>query len=485
MQPRDDRSLDHLVGRCALAARDDARATGQRRPERRAEAHRHLRRQVDVDEAEHAVLAKEARRRPRLPDQALVDLRAVLDLLVRVDPDARVDDGLVAERHLVADRHALVDARVRAHVAVATEDRALDDRAAADVAGRVDDRSRQAPTLAQRAARPEHRVRADRRLGRDGAIVPDERGALDVLDVVDLDARPDPDIAPDLHAADVQSHLLVERVEVRLAVLVEVPDVLPVAVADVAVDRAPHLEEQREELLREVVWPVRRDVAEHLGLEHVDAGVDRVGEDLAPRRLLEEALDAPVLVGDDDPELERVLDRLQADRHRRALFLVELDDLPEVDVAERVARDHEERLLEHVAREAHRAGGAERAFLDGVGDIEPERLAVAEVRADRLRQEGDRDDDLLEAVLAQQLEDVLHAGLPDNRHHRLRLVGRERPKACALTARHDDSLHQRSSLRALAAYNIRDATASPKPIQKIQSGQAVDGRVTIEQPTPR
>ena len=273
---------------------------------------------------------------------------------------------------------------------------------------------------------PEHGVRADRRLRRDGAVVADERGSLDVLDVVDLDARADPHVAADLHAADVQAHLLVERVEVRLAVLVEVPDVLPVAVADVAVDRPPHLEQEREELLREVVRPVGRDVPQHLRLEHVDAGVDRVREHLPPRRLLEEALDAPVLVRDDDAELERVLDRLHADRHRRALLLVELDDLAEVDVAEGVARDDEERLVEHVAREAHRARRAERALLDRVRDVEPERVAVAEVRADRLRQERNRHDDLLEAVLAQQLEDVLHARLADDRHHRLRLVRGER-----------------------------------------------------------
>src|ERR671929_7999 len=50
------------------------------------------------------------------------------------------------------------------------------------------------------------------------------------------------------------------RDEVRLAVLVEVADVLPVAVEHVAVHRPAHLEQQREELLREVVRPVGRDV---------------------------------------------------------------------------------------------------------------------------------------------------------------------------------------------------------------------------------
>ena len=155
----------------------------------------------------------------------------------------------------------------------------------------------------------------------------------------------------------VQAHLLVERVEVRLPVLVEVADVLPVAVADVAVDRPAHLEQQREELLREVVRPVGRDVPQHLGLEHVDAGVDRVGEHLPPRRLLEEALDAAVLVGDDDPELERVLDRLQPDRDRGALLRWKSTSCVEVDVAERVAGDDEERLVE---RARSRAGPSRR-----------------------------------------------------------------------------------------------------------------------------
>src|SRR5204863_1002961 len=115
--------------------------------------------------------------------------------------------------------------------------------------------------------------------------------------------------------------------------------------------------------------------------------VDRVGEHLAPRRLLEEALDPAVLVRDDDPELERVVDGLEADRHRGLPLSMELDELREVEVAERIAGDDEERVVEAPGGEAHRAGGAERRLLDRVADLDPERLAAAEVRADRLRQE--------------------------------------------------------------------------------------------------
>ena len=105
----------------------------------------------------------------------------------------------------------------------------------------------------------------------DAAVVADVRRALDLLEVGDLDPLAEPDVAADADARDVEAHVLLERVEVRLAELVEIPDVLPVAVHDVAVERAAHLQQIRKELLREVVRTVARHVLQHLRLEHVDA----------------------------------------------------------------------------------------------------------------------------------------------------------------------------------------------------------------------
>src|SRR5205085_60781 len=141
----------------------------------------------------------------------------------------------------------------------------------------------------------------------DQALV-DLGARLDLLVRIDPDAgrdqalRAEDDLVPDGHAlldASVLAPLAPAAddrpLEVRLPVLVEVSDVLPVAVADVAVDRPTHLEQEREELLREVVRPVGRHVTQDLRIEDVDASVDRVREDLAPGGLLEEPLDAPVL----------------------------------------------------------------------------------------------------------------------------------------------------------------------------------------------
>src|SRR5213075_3110709 len=105
--------------------------------------------------------------------------------------------------------------------------------------------------------------------------------------------------------------------------------------------------------------------------------------------------------------------------------------------------------------EAHGAGRAERRLLDRVRDVHAERVAAAEVAADRLREKGDGHDDVIEAVALQELEDVLHARLADDRDHRLRLVRRQRAQARALAAGHDDRLHALTSRRAFQRYAAR------------------------------
>ncbi len=321
-------------------------------------------------------------------------------------------------------------------------------RPAADVGRRVDHGADGACALAQGHARREHRVRADVRVVPDAAVVRDQRGPFDLVEVVELHPLPQPHVPAQPDAGNRERDELVERVEIRLPVLVEVADVRPVAVHRQPVDGPPHLEQQRKELLREVEGPVGRNVLEHLRLEDVHARVDRVREHLSPRGLLEEALHPALVVHDDDPELQRVRNGFERDRHRRFPLAVELHELREVEVAQRVARDDEKRVVELVRGETHRAGCPERRFLHRVLDPRAEALAVAEVAADRLRHEGDRDDHVLEIVRAQQLDDVLHARLADDRHHRLRLVRGQRAQARPLAACHDDGLHRRTARRA-------------------------------------
>ena len=61
-------------------------------------------------------------------------------------------------------------------------------------------------------------------------------------------------------------------------------------------------------------------------------------------------------------------------------------------------------------------------LLGGVDHPHAELGAVAEVGADGVGHEGDGDDDLVEAVPAQQVDDVLHHRPVGQRQHRLGLV---------------------------------------------------------------
>ena len=363
------------------------------------------------------------------------------------------------------------------------ENCAFDHRGSADVGARVDHGPLDAAAVTDGHPLRKDGVRADDGVRRDLAVVADERRAFDVVDGSDLDPLAQPHVAAQADAGDAQAHALVEGIEVRLAKLLERADVLPVAVEHVPVDRPAHLEEQREQLLREIERAVTRHMSEHLGLDDVDARVDRVGEHLAPGRLFQKPLHAPVLVADHDSELEWVVDGLEADRDRRALLTVPGDQRAEIDVAQRVARDDDERLVEPAARQSHRSGRAERLFLDGVLDLQPERFAVPEVRADRLRHERERDHDLLEPVRGQQLQNVLHAGLADDRHHRLRLVGGEGTESRPFAARHHHGLHSCTSRTAWRTYCTAATTARPRLTQKHASGHHVPCSVTRTRPS--
>ncbi len=179
-------------------------------------------------------------------------------------------------------------------------------------------------------------VVADHRTGTDAHVLADDDVVAQRRGLVDPRALGDPQTLSRMDAGDEQLHLAVEDVAVHLHVGFLAADVAPVAVGRDPVDRMPVLHQRREEVRREVVALPCRDVVQYPRLDDVDAGVDRVAEDLTPRRLLQEALHEAVLGGDDDAEVERVGHALERDGDRAAALLVEANDLAEVDVGDRV-----------------------------------------------------------------------------------------------------------------------------------------------------
>jgi hypothetical protein len=169
-----------------------------------------------------------------------------------------------------------------------------------------------------------------------------------------------------------------------------------------------------------------------------------------PRRLLQELRDAPILPRDHDAVLERIGDVIERERHRGAPLAVERDDRGEIDVGERVTRDHEERVVEGVTDLPHRTARAERRFFDAVPEAHADRPAVAEAVLDLRREVLQRDERVVDAVPLYQVEDVSQTWLVDDRDHRLGPIDRQGPQAAPLAAGHDHGLHRLKSRRGLA-----------------------------------
>ena len=383
----------------------------------------------------------------------------MLDRLEGVHLDPRIDDGVLADEGLVAEDDAFLQAGAPAQVAGAAHDRPAQAHARAEVDVVVYHRPLDEGVRPDPHVRTEHGVLGQPGAGIDPAVVADDGRAVHVRRRIDLRTLPEPDAVTQPEAGDVDDHLGVEHVLVGLDVGVEGADVLPVPLGHVAEQRDAVFEQPGKDVGREVDRLLRLDVVEDVGLEHVDAGVDGVGENLSPGGLLQEPLDRAVLPGDDDAELQRVLHGLQADGHDGLLFPVKLDDAGQVDVGEDVAGDDEERFVQLVHGVADGSGRAERVLFGGVDHPHPELRAVAEVGSDGVGLKGHGDDDVLEAVLLQEMHDVLHHGPVGDGHHRLGLVGREGAQPGALPARHDDRLH----IESLLAAGHRLWTARPAP----------------------
>ena len=142
-------------------------------------------------------------------------------------------------------------------------------------------------------------------------------------------------------------------------------DVEPVAGQRDAEDRALG-GERRKDLALDGDGATLRHEVEHLGLEHVQAGVDEIGVDLLRPRLLEERLDAAVRRRADEPVAARIGDGSQEDRRLRARRTMERDHLAEIGLAQRVAVQGEEAALEAARGERDAATGAEWLVLDRI-----------------------------------------------------------------------------------------------------------------------
>ena len=113
-----------------------------------------------------------------------------------------------------------------------------------------------------------------------------------------------PDAGRALGQGKVQLHPAGQGVGGAVQIGRAVPHIAPVAVGHVAVQRCASGEQQGEQVLAEVVGLVPGHQVHGPAGQQVDTGVYRVGEHLAPARLFDEPLDAPVVPGEHQAVLQ-------------------------------------------------------------------------------------------------------------------------------------------------------------------------------------
>ena len=293
-----------------VAAGHDGFAGLQERAERVSELHRELGSDLDVGEPADADAAEQRAGPFDAVDQRHRDERAGTDVLVRPQFDVGANDRAAADDAVASDDRPLAD-----------ENSILDDVAIGD--GRAGHCRRFTEIgIAPRDRTIERGVSRDDRGITHSRFRPDDRTCLDNNVFPEDDRRDEmcvgvnvailtlPNPSRDLGARHGNANPSVQGVVVCLLVLLQVADVGPVVLRDVALHQLVFVQHSREEVAREIVILPALHIIEDARVEDVNAGVDRVRENFSPRWFLEETSDAPALVGDHDPEFERVRDAL-------------------------------------------------------------------------------------------------------------------------------------------------------------------------------
>jgi hypothetical protein len=197
-------------------------------------------------------------------------------------------------------------------------------------------------------------------------------------------------------------------------------------------------------------------------LEDVDAGVGEVAARLLGPGLLLEGAHAARLVGHHDPVGGDLLplDALADDRREGPRAPVVVESGAEIEVDDGVTAEDDEGGVEEAGvlldagepagaphRGVHQGPVVGQLPLEGVGDLHPEAGPVAEVVLDLGGLVGRVHHDLLDPVLAEQVDQVLHDRSPEHGDHGLGHQVRQGPHPGSLAGGQDHRFHRISSLR--------------------------------------
>src|SRR6185369_3484644 len=180
---------------------------------------------------------------------------------------------------LVAEHQAVVERRAAPDVAVAAKDRVPNDRLLPDPRVRPQDRLLDDGMLLDMTLPADHTVWTDTCARLDDNSIIHETRPFDRGAVLDARAGRSPG-GRRLGREWLELVASVHHVAMDLLVLFRRADVDPVAAIDVRHERLAPLDERRKEAALDRPRGVLGNAVEGIGLEHVDAGVDRVAGDL-------------------------------------------------------------------------------------------------------------------------------------------------------------------------------------------------------------
>src|SRR5256885_252538 len=108
----------------------------------------------------------------------------------------------------------------------------------------------------------------------------------------------------------------------------EISYIAPItAFGNVPVNWIPISEHHRKKFLAEIKLFIFLKVRENLWVQHIDACIDRVAENLSPTRLLQELSYMTILIGDNHTILQRIMYMRQHEGGQRFFFLVVVDEV--------------------------------------------------------------------------------------------------------------------------------------------------------------
>ena len=122
-------------------------------------------------------------------------------------------------------------------------------------------------------------------------------------------------------------------------------------------------------------------------------------------------------------------------------MLMEGDGPGQIHIREGVAADDDEGLVEKGLSVLDAARGTQGAFLHEIGEVDPERGAIAEIGLDLPGHVLQRHADLGDAVALEQANRMLHDRAVHDGNHGFRDVAGEGAQTRPLASSHDDRFH--------------------------------------------